>query len=176
MPLEDDDWGLLRRSSTESSAFGVLFERHRDFVYRVACGLLARQDLAEDATQEVFLRLVQKSGELEPRARLRTVLYGFVVNVARELRRPQLREVDLERSPERSTPPPSPLKADVWRHLPSLPERQREVVVLRLFEGMSTREAAQALGCGEGAVKTHLHRATRTLRRALTPLEPRSDA
>ena len=49
----------------------------------------------------------------------------------------------------------------------ALPERQREVVLLRLVEGLSTAETAQRLGCAEGTVKASLHHATRKLQHTL---------
>jgi RNA polymerase sigma factor (sigma-70 family) len=49
----------------------------------------------------------------------------------------------------------------------SLPQRQRECVVLRYFEECSTAETAAALGIGEGAVKTHLHRGLKAMEEKL---------
>ncbi|MEM1245122.1 MAG: RNA polymerase sigma factor [Acidobacteriota bacterium] len=167
---EEGDWELLARSADDASAFGELFRRHRDYVYRVCCGLLGRADAAEDATHEVFLRVVARHSTLTESARLRTLLYGFALNVVREGWRRGAREVSLsEEHVERLTAPAvtTELRSDLFRLLPSLPERQREVLVLRLIEGLATREVAEVLGCSEGTVKTHLHRATRSLRRKL---------
>lgn len=164
------DWDLLARSGDDPAAFAELFRRHRDYVFRVCCGLVGRPDVAEDATQEVFLRVVKKQDSLTESARLRTVLYGFALNVVREGWRKAAREVSLaEEHVERLTAPArtDDLRSDLFRLLPTLPARQREVVVLRLLEGLSTREVAELLGCSDGTVKTHLHRATRSLRRRL---------
>ena len=57
--------------------------------------------------------------------------------------------------------------AELGRLLGSLPDRQREVIVLRVLEGMSTRETAEVMRCREGTVKTHLHRGTAALRQRL---------
>ena len=51
--------------------------------------------------------------------------------------------------------------------LDQLPDRQREAFVLRIWEGLSVKETAQAMNCGEGSVKTHLSRATAALRELL---------
>ena len=47
----------------------------------------------------------------------------------------------------------------VLRRISRLPERQRDVVLLRVFEGLSVKETAQVLRCRQGTVKAHLHRA-----------------
>ena len=56
---------------------------------------------------------------------------------------------------------------DLGRVLATLPIRQREVVVLRFLEGFDTAETAEILGCREGTVKAHLHRATLKLKEDL---------
>lgn len=163
----DDDWTLLRRG--DDDALATLFARHKDFVHRLAWSLTADPSLAEDVTQEVFLRVVQAKRRWRPRARFRTLLYRVTANTASELRRHRFREThdDVE-------PPPVPARpigelTDLAQALAALPERQREVVVLRYLEGWSTRETARALGCRSGTVKVHLHRALGRLRTLMTP-------
>ena len=62
-----------------------------------------------------------------------------------------------------SSPPPGEDQVDVARALATLPRRQREVAVLRYLLGMSTRQAAEALGIGEGTVKNSLSKARAAL-------------
>ena len=51
----------------------------------------------------------------------------------------------------------------VLRRISRLPERQRDVVLLRVFEGLSVKETAAVLRCRQGTVKTHLHRAMQAI-------------
>ncbi|MEM7050443.1 MAG: RNA polymerase sigma factor [Acidobacteriota bacterium] len=167
-----DDWDLLVSGGEPFAGLEVLFERHKDFVFRLACGVLGDRDLADDATQEVFLRMARGRRRWRPRAQFRTWLYKLTVNTCRELERRRRRQ-------RRETPVaaiaavPSPLTDLVLdQAFRELPLRQREAVILRFLEGLSTRETARVMGCREGTVKSHLHRALETLRRGLqAPIE-----
>lgn len=164
-----DDWRLLAAEDT-NDALEQLFDRHKDFVFRTAWGLVGERTHAEDVTQEVFLRLAQGRRRWRPRARFRTLLYRITVNTARELGRRHRREASLESADEPSATPPAALGEldDLARALGGLPGRQREAVVLRLLEGRSTRETAAVMGCRTGTVKAHLHRALAALRLVLS--------
>ncbi|MGF1526696.1 MAG: RNA polymerase sigma factor [Candidatus Competibacterales bacterium] len=180
----DDSWQLLATCAQDNAALTTLYQRHKDYVFRLAWGFLGSRSLAEDALQEVFLRL--REGAARPRwirAQFRTWLYKVVLNVTRELRRRHRspREVALEEggapgaedsSPQpwvpvdpQSVPGSDPqlLFLDLMAQLQRLPQRQREVLVLRHLEGLSTAEVATVLGCRQGTVKVHLHRALMAL-------------
>lgn len=170
--LPDDDWQLLTSAEAGFAGLDVLFERHKDYVFRVAWGLVGHQELAEDVTQEVFLRLEKARRRARPRARFRTWLYQVTLNTARELRRRQ-REIDLDGAPEPApAEPPDERLLDLERALDQLSERQREALVLRYFEGLSTRETAAVMKCRQGTLKSHLHRAVGLLKRWMVPESP----
>jgi RNA polymerase sigma-70 factor (ECF subfamily) len=59
------------------------------------------------------------------------------------------------------------------RHLLALPERQREVVALRIVLGLDTRQTARLLGIAEGTVTSHLFRALARLQEELSTIAPR---
>lgn len=169
---DDADWHLLASARNERRSLEILFERHRDFVFRVAWGLVGEHTAAEDVTQEVFLRLLESRRRWRRRARFRTFVYGVTLNVSREQQRRGARESPAhDEAIEALTPPVEPPAVgelrDLSKALGRLSRRQREVVVLRCLEGLSTREAAQAMKCREGTVKIHLHRGLAALRQAL---------
>lgn len=186
-PQGDDhaDWELLARARTQASAFGVLFERHRDYVFRLAWGFCG-EHAADDITQEVFTRVLARRRPFLRRARFTTLLYQITLNVARETRRRRGREGSLDDldpgagarlDSAWTVGPRDPGLCDLARALDTLSPRQREVLVLRRLEGLSTRETAQVLRCREGTVKMHLHRAMRGLRAAFDEpaAEPTAD-
>ncbi len=170
---EVDDWALVRAG--DDAALTVVFARHKDFVYRLAWGFTGDAGLAEDVTQEVFLRMFERHGRWRRRAKFRTLLYRITANTARELvrRRDRGSVADDARTTSATQVEPRPVGelADLSVALAGLPARQREVVVLRHLEGLSTRETATALGCRPGTVKAHLHRAFAALRRILDPVD-----
>ncbi|MEL6477501.1 MAG: sigma-70 family RNA polymerase sigma factor [Pseudomonadota bacterium] len=166
------DWELFAAAPSNHMALSQLFERHRHYVFRVAWALLGEDAAAEDAVQEVFLRLQSGRLRARPEAKFTTWLYRVALNIARELARKRRRmwgQADatevLGSVPDATSDPARVDRLnDLARSLALLPLRQREVVVLRLLEGFDTSETAEILGCREGTVKAHLHRATLKLR------------
>lgn len=173
-----DDWQLLRGAGEgdDLAGFEVLFDRHKDYVYRLAWGFLGARALAEDVIQEVFLRLARRRRRFLPRAKFRTLLYRVTLSTARELQRRRRRDARYEPALDRRETPPEPRLdprlGELARALDGLSQRQREVVVLRYYEGLDTRETARVMRCREGTVKAHLHRALGALRRLLERAGP----
>lgn len=150
-------------------AFEALYERHKDYVLRVAGRFVRDGDSALDVLQETFAYLLRKfppSGEgLTLTAQLTTFLYPVAKNSALTLLR------KAERFPAAGEIEPD----DLGRHdadqpgglasvLGALPEERREVVLLRFVDGMSLQEIAAALEIPLGTVKSRLHLAIRQLR------------
>ena len=165
-----DDWALLARACRDRRALQTLFERYKDYVYRLARGLLLDQSLADDVVQSVFLRLQEKAFILQPKAKFTTWLYQVTLNVSRETGRRHRRlpvaacaeAAEAAEYDEPAADDPSHAVIDfhdLQKALAQIPQRQREVLVLRYLEGFSTRETAQIVACSEGTVKTHLSRA-----------------
>jgi len=124
---------------------------------------------AEDAVQEALLRAWERSEKGEE---IRS-LEGWVTTVALNLARSGLRRIRSERRARARLDtsgvgePPTADRIDVERALSKLPRRQREVVVLRYYLQLDTREVASALQINEGTVKSTLFRARAALAEAL---------
>lgn len=167
---ESEDWAALGRKTGDDEAFRRLYERRRRDVYRMAFGLTGDRHLADDATQELFLRLHSRRGEFTPRAKFSTFLYGMTRNVVSELKR-RTRAEPLGAVDDQATVAPSTGEDETTAKLKRLsallnrlPDRQREVVALRFLQGLSVTETATVMGCEAGTVKSHLHWAMRTMR------------
>ena len=160
-----DDWDLLNAVASDPACLHRLFERHRDFVYRVALQKLGSVADAEDVTQEVFYKIAGMRRRFFKGAAFRTWIYRITANVASDVRGKRRDQgadpADLVSDDHADA---SARLRELLSAMRSLPTRQQEVARLRLLEGFDVRETAKALGCSQGTVKTHLHRATRALR------------
>ncbi len=165
--------------SGDSRAFGELAQRHSTRLRRVLYTITRDCEKAKDAVQEALTRAWRNLCKFEGRSLFSTWLTRIGINEAyRELRGgdretcldcdtgPGERLVDPAPSPEHVAESRATLEG-VGQALEELPTDHREAVVLRDLEGLSTREAADAVGIGERALKSRLHRGRRELRDAL---------
>ncbi len=183
MSVDDiSDVELVKRfKSGDKSAFDAIVTRFQDRVYRLACVWLYDEQQAVDVAQEVFLRSFKGLAGFRFRSAPFTWLYRMTRNVCSEFNRRRRGEA-LDSEPRDAGRTPEQQIADLQaarrvRQLVSvLPARQREVVLLRIFEDLSVRETATAMGCREGTVKALLHKATRRLQLDLERASDRKGA
>jgi RNA polymerase sigma-70 factor (ECF subfamily) len=169
---KDSDEQLIRRfQGGDTEAFERFVERHQDRVYRLACAWLYSPQNAPDAAQDVFLRAFTGLPRFRFRATPFTWLYRTLRNVCQEYNRRDaspalpLEERDLVGSEDASHESDRERRlAELLQRVRRLPERQRDVVMLRLFEGMSIADTARTLGCRPGTVKAQLNRAVKKLK------------
>ncbi len=180
---EPTDEALLDLARRNETTFMLLFERHREVIFRVAYRLTNSAAAAEDIAQECFLGLLDAPGRFDPtKGSLRTYLYGAVRNLARKYHGLRDGDVDLEdteidRSPEASQVFLQQEQSQVIRQaISTLPPLQREVLILFQYEGLTLEEIAAISGIEIGAVKSRLHRARARLKRILTPYFQGSNA
>ena len=136
------------------------------------------QDEAHDIVQECWVRAFERRTQYSGRGSFPGWLMTICRNIAlsRARRTPRSRPEGAGR--ESTVPPPDiglqtrALRRAVLDAVLSLPERQRETVILRMLEGLSTRETATRLGCAEGTVKAALHAALTRLHPMLEEWSP----
>ncbi len=150
----------------------TLFEhaavRYQNMVYRIALHYFGNSQDAEDAVQEVFLRLYAAEKSFESPEHLRRWLIRVTVNVCRDvLRSPwRRRRVSLEELPEEPVFD-QPEQAALYREVMALPEKYRTVLNLFYYEELSVKEIGELLGLRTSAVTTRLHRARARLKEQL---------
>lgn len=153
----------------EKEMFNSAARQYQDMVYRVALHALGSPQDAEDAVQEVFLRLYTWEKPFEGPDHLRRWLIRVTVNVCRDaLKSPwRRRRVPLEELPE--TPVfDRPEQGELYREVMRLPEKYRTVLYLFYYEELTVKEIGQVLGLRTTAVTTRLHRARGKLKEQLT--------
>ena len=141
-----------------------LFHQYKDAVYRLALSLTGSPADAEDVTQTVFLKLMEKQPELEP-GKERAWLLQVTANECRSLYRWLRRRstVSLDEALAVAAPEYTPLLTHVMQQRP----KGRAVLYLFYYEGFSTEEIGRMLHTSQSAVTTRLHRARKTLKATL---------
>ncbi|HWP42092.1 MAG TPA: RNA polymerase sigma factor [Blastocatellia bacterium] len=169
----DEDLLQLVRMGDES-AFAALYRRRQGAIYRFALHMSGSDSIAEDVTQEVFIALIGDVARYDPaKGSLSAYLYGIARNhVLRHLERERsLVPID-EEADERDASAAFIVEGDplgdltrnemieaVRQAVLALPAHYREVVVLCDLHEMSYDEAASALDCAVGTIRSRLHRA-----------------
>jgi RNA polymerase sigma-70 factor (ECF subfamily) len=149
------------------AAFDALYYRYRDWVVRLAYRFTGDRDDALDALQETFTYLARKLPGLRLSARMTTFLYPVVKHTAIRIVRKRRRVLSDEEIPQETAAPSAPPQSsreELAAALRTLPDGQREVLLLRFVDGMRLGEIAQALRIKLGTVKSRLHNALSTLR------------
>jgi RNA polymerase sigma-70 factor (ECF subfamily) len=163
----------------DRAAFEDLVRRHQQRVYGTAFRILRRHDLADDVTQDAFLRAWQRLADFDAARPFGPWICRIAANMAiSHTRSPRFREEELPEEQAQATHAGGgPLEAAMESEartlledaLGSLPPEQRAVFVLRTVEELSYDEIAEALDLAPGTVMSRLSRAREKLRRALGP-------
>ena len=172
-----DESDILRQLEARQygAAFALLLEGFKEKAFRLAFSILRNETHAEDATQDVFLKIWKGLPAFHGGASLSTWVYAITRNtclteVTRRGRHPtvSLQEPEMEGAciPALQSADPEPgREMDVEFLLGQLPEKHRQVITLFYLEQKSYEEAARMLGLPLGTVKTLLFRAKKELLR-----------
>jgi RNA polymerase sigma-70 factor, ECF subfamily len=165
---------ITRVLAGDAMAERALYDAHVDRVYRLAYRLAGDADLAQDFTQETFVRAFNKLRAFQGRSAFATWLHSITVSVSlnglRKVKKIRLREVDIEDAPEafslvREAEPD--LKERLRNAIAGLPEHYRAVFVMYDMEGYTHEEIGTVLNVPVGTSKARLSRARATLREKL---------
>jgi RNA polymerase sigma-70 factor (ECF subfamily) len=166
-----DDELVRRTAAGDADAFGALYRRKRPDVFRFALHMTADEAVAEDVVQDAFMTVMREAGRFDPgRGAVTPWLCGIAKN---HLRQRLARDRRLEPLAHDEEPATDATAAEAGalgeliraekveflrRAVLSLPLRYREVVVLCDLQELSYLEAADALTCAVGTVRSRLHR------------------
>lgn len=174
VPTDEDLVTALKAGDRNS--LGTLVARWERPLFRFTYRLLSRPEDARDVCQETFLRILGKADKFRKGARFSTWMYQIALNLCRDHLRRERRwglliaepaessaenRSDLDRFRADDDPSEEVARrekvAAVTRALGQIPPEQREVLVLKEFEGLKFREIAEILGCPESTVKSRMY-------------------
>ena len=176
---ERTDPELVRAAGAgDMNALGRLYARHHERVYELCYRMVGDPDVAEDLTQESFLRVRRYGARFDGRSSVASWLYRLVRNRCLDALSTERREaerkaswaahIEIERGEE---PVDEARQALVRRALERLPPEMREVLVLSRFGDLRYHEIAEVCGLSLANVKVRAHRAMNELRRVFLELE-----
>lgn len=141
--------------------------QYGDLITRTCCLYLGDRGLAEDAVQETFLRAWKSMAQFEGRnnASPRSWLVRIAINTCRNIRRTAwFRRTDRSVTPEELPLPAENEDRTLLLTVQALPDKYRQVVILRYYHGMSLDETAQTLGISRSTAFHRLKKALKSLR------------
>ena len=174
----DTPWELVRRTQAgDAEAFGQLYDRYIDLVYRFIYYRLGDRTQAEDLTSETFLRALHRIATVHEQGR---DIGAWLITIARNLVLDHVKSAAyrlsittdeiFERHTDDTTEAGVFAMADqrmLFDAVRQLSAEQQESIVLRYFQGLSLSETAEVMGRNAGAVKALQHRGLNRLRALL---------
>lgn len=165
---------LIRRCQEgDESAFRELMERYQRRTYWIAHNMLNSYELAQDISQEAFVRVFRNIVRFDTKKNFYTWLYQIVVNLCIDHLRKQshqrsveydeiggVQDTDEKKDPVGATGR-TELRYRVQKALDRLPPKYKTVLTLRDIQGLSCEEIAEIVGCTNATVRWRLHRARR---------------
>jgi RNA polymerase sigma-70 factor (ECF subfamily) len=152
--------------------FEQFFFSTKDQIFRVLLVVARDRDVAEDAASEGYVRALANWDMVERHPAPAAWVAKTALNYLRSRQRlmPKTSSDDVPEVPVSDEPPTDP---ELMRCLLALPQRQREVVALRVVLGLDTRQTAELIGVAEGTVTSHLFRALSRLQEDVSQIAPR---
>jgi RNA polymerase sigma-70 factor (ECF subfamily) len=186
----DDDERLMERVQSgpnAEAALELLFQRYQGRLFGFLIRRCGEAATAEDLIQETWIRALRARDRYDPRRRFSTWLFQIANNLCRD--RGRRREVErrghqsmqqieaMEPTTTEATPHPRLRgeRTEMESLLDALPDRLREVVVLRYHQQLSEQEISRVAEIPKGTVKSRLHAAVRALRAAMDPADGERD-
>ncbi len=168
-PRNVDERTITAFRSGDVDALGAIFDAFGRAVWSVAFRVLGDRQLAEDATQETFLRAWKAAHTFEPGRAVAPWLLTIARRTALDVFRKESRPTRGDHAPERDVPVEQPGMVEAWESweirlaLDQLSDEERQVVRLSHFEGLTHDEIARQVDVPIGTVKSRSHRAHRRL-------------
>jgi len=180
----DDRQLTLQIINGDVKAFRQLFEQYQHLVFNICFRMTGNREDAEDAAQDVFLKIFHQIGNFRGEAKLSSWIYRLTVNTClKTARRKKLEywfSLDFffqeQEEPARENLPDEQIESSeteilVQRAIQQLPPRQKTALILQRYENLSAEEIARIMETSLSAVEALLHRARENLTEKLLPFK-----
>lgn len=184
MSIDDDKLLIEKSLAGETDAFGVLVTRYQDRLYHSVLMMVGSAEDARDLTQEAFVHAFRRLDSFRGDAAFYTWLFRIAINATISFRRKAARRkttsveaardaIGIEPMDNRNDARPSSRMETAEQQqlvrdaLNELSEDFRRAIVLTEIEGLSYEDAAEAVGCPIGTIRSRIHRARNELREKL---------
>ncbi|MFN8530711.1 MAG: sigma-70 family RNA polymerase sigma factor [Anaerolineae bacterium] len=187
--LQNDDEFLMKRiSAGDQQAFAALYDQYGGPVYSLAYRILQNSTLAEEVTQDTFLKVWQRTSQWDSsKGKLKSWLlkitqYGAIDRLRQEHRQPSVHESPIDETDETLLMGKSDQSVAGWQDemalrmlITQLPREQSTLIELAFFQGMTHTDIAEATHIPLGTVKTRLRTGLHRLRELWMESHPQTD-
>ncbi len=160
---------IMRARQGDQTAFGQLVNRFKGPVYRHALGMLGDRGEAEDAAQDIFVKVYQAIGKLEDAYAFYSWLMRITSNLCKDKLKQRAKQVETDDMPDERLPdllsPDPVLRLSMQEALTQLSVDHREILLLHDVQGFRYEEIAELTGIPMGTVKSRLFSARMSLRK-----------
>jgi RNA polymerase sigma factor (sigma-70 family) len=172
MDIKGREDSSLREYPITEQQSKEMYTEHSPYVYGIALMMTKSKTLADDITQETFLRAFQKFHLYDSTKPLRPWLYRMTINMIRSTQRKQRWLTFFGQVPEAALPYSleelilkNEREQELWQVVNSLLKKRRDVIILHYYAGLTLQEVASTLGIRLGTCKSRLHEALKQLRK-----------
>lgn len=183
-----DDAQLIEQfQQGDKTVFDTLFNRYQKRTFRLVQRFVPNHEDACDITQDAFIRAYQGLADFKSQCQFYSWLYRITVNLCIDFLRKKSRsevmvydtgesdELPMSNFPDLRSDSPAKaaenkeLRGQIRKAIRQLPPKQRQIFILRHWDGLSLKDIAAIVGRSDGTVKAHLFHAHRNLRKHLRP-------
>ncbi len=183
-----DDAQLIEQfQQGDKTVFDTLFNRYQKRTFRLVQRFVPNHEDARDITQDAFIRAYQGLADFKSQCQFYSWLYRITVNLCIDFLRKKSRsevmvyetgesdELPMANFPDLRSDSPAKaaenkeLRGQIRKAIRQLPPKQRQIFILRHWDGLSLKDIAAIVGRSDGTVKAHLFHAHRNLRKHLLP-------
>lgn len=171
MPPDEND--IIKKAiEGDRESFSTLLDSYYEIIFKIAYKWCGNREDAEDIAQDSCIKIAKSISNFKMEAKFSSWVYRIVINTANDFYRKKkeyLSNIDMENIESGDNSANDVIAAkELWQMVHTLPEKQRDSVLLVYCEEMSHLEAAEVLQCAESTISWHIMEAKKQLKGMIT--------